>query len=145
METWRFDFAEPKYDDPHETSFPALDLVACIRFKSATSISFKLLRKVSEVHKDLGPRTWFSDVGELVVHHPCAGGVKAYIHVRCPVEYHVFEKMQGLVSTVFEALGIPSDETFLAEFVNDSEQMTFIVNDIDRDGIGPISTYCRVD
>jgi hypothetical protein len=50
--------------------------------------------------------------------------------------------MQRLVRTVFEALAIPSDDTFKAEFATAPEQGMVMVNDIDRDGIGPISTYC---
>jgi len=144
VETLRFDFAEPKYDDPHETHFPVLDLIATFSFKSATSISFTLIRHLSEVHKTLGPRTWTREIGEIVVHHPCEGHIKTYLHIRFPAEYHIVDKMQGLIRTVFEALGIPADETFKADFVTDPERKTFMMNDIDRDGMGPISTYCQI-
>ena len=43
-------------------------------------------------------------------------------------------KMQQLITTVFEALGIPSDETFEARFVS-PEQQTGYENATDREGM----------
>ena len=72
--------------------------------------------------------------GRVDVHHPCEGHIKTQFQVVLPAEYHPFERMQEFVATVFEALDIPSDETFEALFVS-PEQQTGYENATDREGM----------
>jgi hypothetical protein len=121
--------------------FQLHDLVAKFEFKSATSISFALGRYSdtlklpdSNFAMKVGPRGVFTRVGRVDVHHPCEGHIKAQLNVVLPTEYHEFERMQGLVKSVFEALGIQPDETFETLFVT-PEKQTEYENATDREGM----------
>ncbi len=130
----------------HDGRFPVLDLSARFAFKSATSIAFDLGRDSDTLRipgydpsgddfvMNVGPGGAFYVTGRVDVHHPCEGHIKAQLHVVLPAEYHAFEPMRELVMMVFEALGIPSDETFEAHFVSPEEQ-TVYENPIDREGL----------
>ncbi len=129
-----------------DSGFRVLDLSARFAFRSATSISFDLGRYSDtltlpggdlfggEITMNFGPGAVFTVTGRVDVHHPCEGHIKAHLRVVLPAEYHPFEKMRDFVATVFEALEIPSDETFEAKFVS-PEQQTGYENATDREGM----------
>ncbi len=128
-----------------DSGFPILDLSARFSFRSATSISFDLGRYSDTLRLPAGgqfggdfvmkmrPGAVFTVAGRVDVHHPCEGHIVAQLHVVLPAEYHVFERMGEFVGTAFEALGIPSDETFEATFVG-PERQTGYENATDREG-----------
>jgi hypothetical protein len=128
-----------------DSGFRVLDLSARFAFRSATSISFDLGRYSDTLRlpsggpfggdfvMDVGPGGVFTVTGRVDVHHPCEGHIKAQLLVVLPAEYHGFERMREFVGAIFEALGIPSDETFEALFVG-SEQQTAFENATDREG-----------
>jgi len=129
-----------------ESGFEVLDLSARFTFRSAGSISFDLGRYSDtlilpggnllggDFIMNAGPGGVFMVIGRVDVHHPCEGHIKTQLHVVLPAEYHLFEQMRVFVSEVFEALGIPSDETFEALFVS-PEQKTGYENATDRKGL----------
>jgi hypothetical protein len=126
--------------------FRVLDLSARFAFKSATSISFALGRYSDTLRlpgggpfgddfiMKVGPDAAFYVTGRVDVHHPCEGHIKAQLHVVLPAEYHPFERMREFVATIFEALGIPSDETFESQFVSPDQQVAY-ENATDREGL----------
>ena len=138
MDTSRF--------DDRDSGFRVLDLSARFAFRSPTSISFDLGRYSDTLRipsggpfgddfvMKVGPGGVFKVTGRVDVHHPCAGRIKAAIHVVLPAEYHPFEQMRELVRAVFDALAIPADETFEAIFVS-PEQQTAYENATDREGM----------
>jgi hypothetical protein len=130
----------------HHSGFQVLDLSARLTFRSATSISFDLGR-YSDTLKlpgggfpgqdfvmNVGPDGAFYVTGRVDVHHPCEGHIKTQLHIVLPPEYHSSERMKEFIAIVFEALGIPSDETFEALFVS-PEQQTVYENATDREGM----------
>jgi hypothetical protein len=135
----------PRFGD-RDSGFRVLDLSARFAFRSATSIAFDLGRYSDTLRlpsggpfggdfvMNVGPGGVFKVTGRVDVHHPCEGHIKAQLHVVLPAEYHSFERMHELVATVFEAVGIPSDETFEALFVS-PEQQTAYENATDREGM----------
>jgi hypothetical protein len=129
-----------------DREFQVLDLTARFAFKSETSISFDLGRysdtltlpsgdlSNGDFVLNVGPGGVFVVTGRLDVHHPCEGHIKTQLRTVLPAEYHRFDQMKEFVATVFEALGIPSDETFESLFVS-SEKQTGYENATDRDGM----------
>ncbi len=129
-----------------DSGFRVLDLSARFAFRSATSISFDLGRYSDTLRlpsggpfggdfvMKVGPGGVFKVAGRVDVHHPCEGHIKAQLHVVLPAEYHSSERVLEFVGAVFEALGIPSDETFEALFVS-PEQQTSYENATDRNGM----------
>lgn len=104
----------------HEDEFPVLDLVARLEFKSHSSISFGLSRKM-----------WGK--GWIDVHHPCDGLIKAQIRVQINDDYLTLDKMKAVIESIFDALRIPSDETYEAEFFRASA-IVQIGQPLSRDG-----------
>ena len=129
-----------------DSGFRVFDLSARFAFRSATSVSFGLGRYGNiltlpgggfhgeDFVMKVGAGGVFNVVGRVDIHHPCEGHIKTQLQVVLPAEYHPFERMQEFVATVFEALGIPSDETFEALFVS-PEQQTGYENATDREGM----------
>jgi hypothetical protein len=128
-----------------DSGFRVLDLSARFAFRSATSISFDLGRYSDTLRlpgggpfggdfvMNVGPGGVFKVTGRIDVHHPCEGHIKAQLLVVLPAEYHPFERVQEFVATIFEALGIPPDETFEALLVSPVQQMVY-ENATDREG-----------
>jgi hypothetical protein len=128
------------------SGFQVLDLSARLDFRSATSISFSLGRNSDTLTlpgggfqgedfvMNVGAGRAFYVVGRVDVHHPCEGHIKTQLLVVLPAEYHPSERVQEFVASVFEVLGIASDETFEALFVS-PEQQTLHENATDREGM----------
>jgi hypothetical protein len=122
-----------------EGNFPVLDLIASFDFKSSSSISFLLGRfgdmiRLTDMDWPVGPGRVFEVVGQVIVHHPCEGHIKAQLLVLLPVEYHEIERMKELIRVVFVALAIPLDDTFDSLFVSPERQIGYM-NDVDREGM----------
>jgi hypothetical protein len=119
-------------------AFRVLELTARCLFKSATSISFQLDRDREFIRRDDSGaevhRRTSLHVGRVDVHHPCKGHIKTQLLVMLPDKYHSFEPMRDLVAGIFEALGIPADETFESLFVSPGKQAAY-ENATDRDGM----------
>lgn len=102
-----------KYDD----EFPALDLVARFRFKSATSLSFDLgtlsdTLQLPGMDEPLAFPGIFTVVGWLDVHHPCDGYHRLRLRVGLPDRYVSWESMRDLVPQLLTVLGLPPDESY---------------------------------
>jgi hypothetical protein len=110
--------------------FDVLDLSAKLAFKSETSIAFSIGRPCVTRSGPVGSVC----VGWIDVHHPCDGHIKAQLRVRVPAEYHDFDKKKIVIHTVFEALSIPLDETYLATFFS-SDNVQCIEQRTNRDGV----------
>src|SRR5580765_3676013 len=93
----------------HGDRIAVLDLLASFAFKSPCSVSFDLGTDGGGV---------FNVVGWVDVHHPCEGHIKARFRVLLPARYHAWAQMRDFVQQMFTALGIPTDETYEAEFVS---------------------------
>jgi len=120
--------------------FPLLDLVAAFEFKSETSLSFCLGTKENSLLLSdmleplyLGDVAVFKSVGWLDIHHPCQGHIKARFRFFLPASYQVFPTMRAAIQQVFEAVGIPADETYEAHFAA-STPVFSIEQATDRDG-----------
>ena len=131
--------------DLSRLEFPVLDLKAKLAFRTAASASFDLGRDLAhstiswgdsrpgeDITIDIGPV--FEAAGRLDVHHPCDDHIKAHLLVTLPVEYHSRERMREFVATVFEALGIPADETYKVNYLSPKHGVCYIQPE-DRDGV----------
>ena len=130
----------------HHSGFQVLDLSARFTFRSATSISFDLGRNSDtlvlpgggflgeDFVMNVGPGRAFYVTGRVDVHHPCEGHIKTQLHIVLPPEYNSSERMKEFIAIVFEALDIPSDETYEVLFVS-PEQQTGYENATDREGM----------
>jgi hypothetical protein len=121
--------------------FALLDLVAALKFKSASSLSFELGTKGGDLWvpgmvepRVIGPGMVFTVIGWVDVHYPCEGHIKTQLRVCLPKRYHEPEQMRNLVQQLFKELGIPADETHEAEFVAASKQ-TGVEQATDRHGM----------
>jgi hypothetical protein len=110
--------------------FVLLDLIASLKFKSASSLSFQLGTKGDTLQLPdmdepwvMGPGLVFTVMGWVDVHHPCEGHIKTRLRVCLPERYFEWQRMRDFVQRVFEQLGIPADETYEADFVAASKQM----------------------
>jgi hypothetical protein len=129
-----------------DSGFRVLDLSARFAFRSATSISFDLGRYSDTLRlpsggplggdfvMNVGPGGAFKVTGRIDLHHPCEGHIRTQLLVVLPAEYHPFERMREFVGAVFEALGIPPDETFEALVVSPGQQTAY-ENATDREGM----------
>lgn len=92
--------------------FPVLDLDACFRFKTQSSISFRLGR--FDKHRSV-----FTSQGWLDVHHPVMrdGYTSVFLRVFLPAEYLTLDQMKQMIEAVLAALEIPENEVSDAYFV----------------------------
>jgi len=104
-------------------AFEALDLSVRFRFKSPSSIGFKLAPK--EAH---------TIIGELQVHHPCEGHIKARVYIQLPSEYKECKRLVPILEATFRELEIPLDETYEL-FFSDSENGLLMGETRNREGI----------
>jgi hypothetical protein len=107
--------------------FPLLDLTARFAFKSQSSISFDLGRWSHS-------RFTFTHVGWIDAHHPCDGHIKTQLRIRIPAKYHVCDQMKSIIHLLFEALAIPSDETYETAFFY-SDLVHGVENATNREGV----------
>ena len=120
--------------------FPLLDFVAQFEAKTDTSVSFSLGRWGDTLAfpdsdpMSVGQRGVFTVFGWADVHHPCHGHIKARIRARLSDELMVFESQRDIVHALFDALSIPRDETYEADFICSDEQQA-IHQPVDRDGM----------
>lgn len=120
--------------------FPLLDFVARFAAKTDTSISFQLGRWGDAVDfpgappKKLGSRSVCTVFGWADVHHPCHGHIKARVRALLSEDLMQFESQRDIVHGLFDALSIPRDETFEADFFSSDNQQA-IHQDVDRDGM----------
>lgn len=82
-------------------TFDALDLRVRFQFKSPSSIGFKL----ATTHA-------YTIIGEMQVHHPCEGHIKARVYVQLPGEYKECKRLVQILEATFRELKIPLDETY---------------------------------
>ena len=125
MNTEQFDWAYKR--PPKARRSPEiiiLDLTARFDFKTRDSISFLLMRADE-------PR--FNQVGWIDVHHPCDHHIKVQIKGSLSQEYIEEDKLETIITSLFDALEIPQDETYEASFACSSGGMS-LSRYIDRNG-----------
>lgn len=121
--------------------FPILDFVAVFAAKTDTSISFQLGRYGStisvvdfEESMHLAPNAVFNVFGWADVQHPCHDHIKARMRVLLTSDLMVFDTQQEIIHCLFEALTIPRDETYEADFISPDDQAS-IHQPVDRNGM----------
>ena len=105
-------------------TFEALDLRVRFRFKSPSSIGFRLSTKQAA----------YTVIGEMQVHHPCEGHIKARVYIQLPNEYNDYKKLVPILEATFRELEIPLDETYELFFGN-SEDGLIVGQTRNRKGI----------
>ena len=107
----------------NRSEFNVLDFVARYSWRTATSISFLLGRycdslKLADRDEPfyVGTNKVFKVFGWLEIHHPCEDHIKARIRAKLSPDLMQFETQRTIIEVVFDALGIPRDETFEAGF-----------------------------
>lgn len=120
--------------------FPILDFVAAFEAKSDTSVSFMLGRHGDMLKLDdmdepdyWGQGVVFTVFGWADVHHPCHGHIKARLRVLLTDDLMTFDKQREIINSLFDALAIPRDETYEADFFSSTCQQA-IEQPVDRDG-----------
>jgi hypothetical protein len=83
-------------------TFSALDLSVRFKFKTQSSIGFKLATTQEQP----------VIIGEMQIHHPCSGHIKAHIYIQLPEEYKNVKLLIPMIQVAFRELEIPSDETY---------------------------------
>ena len=113
-----------KFSNRGRDCFELLDLVACFEFKTETSISFQ----VGKRSKDGG---MFSVRGWLDVHHPVdmKEYTKAYLRISLPPKYLELEQERQVLTSVFEALELPAQETYEAYFFTSENSQLLIIEE----------------
>jgi hypothetical protein len=107
-------------------AFQLFDMACKLAFYTDSSAVFDVGR-VEDHHTFRGgttqPGSIFKVVGFIEVHHPCNHHVKAHIRCSIPQTYLAdHANMNIAVLEIFEALGIPSDETYVAQFITAESQ-----------------------
>lgn len=100
----------PRAIDKRPASFRVLDLHATIAFKTHGSISYNLDKEPTNGE---GARR----VGWIDIHHPCEGPIRSQVRVIITQEYFESNAMNSIVRTALNALSVPVDVHFEAEFV----------------------------
>lgn len=103
-------------------TFAVLDFTAELDFKSESSASFRLITiediPASEKHIAVeNASVWF---GWLDVHYITNGRVKVELRVGVHEKYEAYKtkaKLEEIVRSVFQAFGIPADETYELRFI----------------------------
>ena len=123
------------------TGFQILDFHASMAWRNLAAISFLLGRYSdtfaipgSDWQLDVGENRVFECFGWLDVVHPCLDHIKARIRTNIGNEQLDHEMQIELIETVFNALGIPRDETYEVDFFTASGH-TAIHQTIDRNGM----------
>lgn len=118
-----------------------LDFHATMAWKNFTAISFLLGRFGDSLTfpelpepTQVGDRAVFNCFGWLDVIHPCLDHIKARLRVNVGSEILDHSMRIALISTVLEALLIPPDETYEADFFSVVGH-TSIHQAVDRDGM----------
>ena len=88
--------------------FPVLGLLARLSYFTESSAGFSILDVIGGVH---------TEKGHLDIHHSCPKHIKAYLTCSLSEEYITFEQTKKAVEQIFQALEIPSDETYEASFI----------------------------
>ncbi len=120
--------------------FPLLDFVAQFAAKTDTSISFLLGRWGDTLDfpdappMKLNSPSVFTVFGWADVHHPCHGHIKTRVRALLSTDLMAFESQRDIVHGLLDALSIPRDETYEADFLT-SEKQQAIHQDVDRDGM----------
>jgi hypothetical protein len=125
---------DPRNLQSRDFGFDLLDLRAEGAFSSPGSAGFDVGRP--GVHPLAGAPV-LRVLGWLDVHHPCDGHIKAHLRVMLPpsyVEQMALETMKDIVFSVFEAVGIPADETYEDVFMSPASPSKAICNPTDRNG-----------
>jgi hypothetical protein len=107
-------------------AFHLFDMECKLAFHTDSSAVFDIGR-AEDHHTFRGGRTQpgsiFKVVGFVEVHHPCDNHVKAHIRCSIPQTYLADRaNMNVAVLEIFEALEIPSDETYVAQFITTESQ-----------------------
>ncbi|WP_164921363.1 hypothetical protein [Rhodopirellula baltica] len=108
--------------------------------KTDTSVSFHLGRWGNTLDfadsppMQLNSPSVFTVFGWIDVHHPCQGHIKARIRALLSDDLMAFESQRETIHAVFDALSIPRDETYEADFLTSDNQQA-IHQDVDRDGM----------
>lgn len=122
--------------------FPVLDLVAQIKFKTPSSLSFELGKSVDRNSPRLpemepgeerinGLDKWdgllesgpvFVVLGWIDVHHPCDGFHPLRVRVGLPDRYVSWESMRDLMPQLIAALGLPENVPYHIDLVGLSQQ-----------------------
>lgn len=99
----------PRVVDKRPASFRVLDLRAVMAFKTSGSISYNLDKEKSGEP----PRR----IGWIDIHHPCEGPIRSQVRVVITQEYFDSNAMNTIVRTALNAIEVPPDGRFEAEFV----------------------------
>jgi hypothetical protein len=78
-----------------------------LRFKFKTSGSIGFV--VALIPDD--PRT-IAPYGDIQIHHPCSGHIKARIYAQFPKTYREYATLDLIRKALFREVGIPADETY---------------------------------
>jgi hypothetical protein len=105
-------------------TFDALDLSMRFKFKSPSSIGFKFATKQAQ----------HTIIGEMQIHQPCEGHIKARVYIQLPSEYKECKLLVQILEAAFRELGIPPDETYELSFDN-SEDGLFTCQPLNREGL----------
>lgn len=123
------------------TEIAILDFHATMAWRNITAISFLLGRFgdsliLPELSRPMtaGERTVFTCFGWLDVIHPCMDHIKARLRMNVGAEIFEHSMRLQIISTVFDALRIPSDETYEADFFSVTGH-TSIHQAVDRHGM----------
>ncbi|GAB5403097.1 MAG: hypothetical protein Aurels2KO_13280 [Aureliella sp.] len=120
--------------------FPILEFVVQFAAKTDTSISFLLGRWGDTLDfpdaapMKLGSPSAFTVFGWADVHHPCHGHIKARVRALVSEDLMQFDSQRDIVHGLFDALSIPRDETYEADFLTSINRQA-IHQDVDRDGM----------
>jgi hypothetical protein len=107
----------------HDTgTFEVLDLRVRFKFKTPSSIGFNLATNQHTI------------IGEIQVHHPCVGHIKARVFIQLPSRYKEYNQIVPILEAAFRELEIPSDETWELSFDN-SEDCIFTCQPLNREGL----------
>jgi hypothetical protein len=92
-------------------TFDALDLRVRFEFKTPSSIGFKLSTQRAE----------HTIIGEMQIHHPCEGHIKARVYIQLLSEYKDCKKLMPILEATFQELEIPLDETWELHYDNSKD------------------------
>ncbi len=118
-----------------------LDFHATMAWRNLSAISFLLGRfgdslTVPEREEPIlvGDRAVFDCFGWMDIVHPCLDHIKARLRVNMGGEVLDHQMRLNLIATVFDALSIPDDETYEADFFSVVGH-TSIHQTVDRNGM----------
>ena len=106
----------------HKDTFEVLDLKAKFCFKSSSSVCF-----------NLGSQLYSTIFGDIQVHHPCTGHIKAFVYIHLPDRYRDSALLTEIRKAAFRELAIPEDETYELFFFYDADCVS-IVQPVNREG-----------